>query len=475
MKPYKILVFIISTVAILATICYLFPKDGIEVVGRHLFFPTIDEVIGIKQTKSAAEKMAELEVSIKIQVQQDSIHRAKEEARQDSIRFYHNFFETHQARFYLPQNDYSFFNELFTAMENSKNEKATVHILHYGDSQIEEDRISSTFRQRLQEKFGGRGVGLLPIMQPIPSASVSQSASGGLERFILAGMHKAKAQSNRYGVLAQCATLAGSGSINIRSQNYNRTYESVKSWREVRLFVIRNSTPFRAKLTSGNYTKELVIDSAQAEGKELLWSLPEEVKKIQISFSGSAELSAVSLEDRYGVNVDNVPIRGASGTFFTQIDKQSMRFATNNLNIRLIILEFGGNMMPSLTKNSLPQYTEQLARQIKYFQELCPNAKVLLIGPADMSTKVKGSLQTYPIMEETLEAMKQCAYSCGAAFWNMYEVMGGKNSMIDWVEARPSLAAPDYIHFTPKGAEKIGEMLFESLWNYYEYYKMHIK
>jgi len=41
------------------------------------------------------------------------------------------------------------------------NPKDVVRVLHYGDSQIEGDRISSFLRNRFQKKFGGYGVGLV--------------------------------------------------------------------------------------------------------------------------------------------------------------------------------------------------------------------------------------------------------------------------------------------------------------------------
>ncbi|MDR2684492.1 MAG: hypothetical protein LBB53_03815, partial [Prevotellaceae bacterium] len=86
--------------------------------------------------------------------------------------------------------------------------------------------------------------------------------------------------------------------------------------------------------------------------------------------------------------------------------------------------------------------------------------------------KIKGKLQTYPLLPEMVEAMKSTANRCGAAFWDMYSVMGGQNSMLDWVKEKPALAAPDYIHFTPKGADKIAEMLLDAFMNYYEWWKM---
>jgi lysophospholipase L1-like esterase len=66
--------------------------------------------------------------------------------------------------------------------------------------------------------------------------------------------------------------------------------------------------------------------------------------------------------------------------------------------------------------------------------------------------------------------MKKAAFDNNAAFFDMYEVMGGKNAMISWVESDPPLAASDYIHFSGKGAKIIAEYFYQSLIeDYYEY------
>ena len=49
----------------------------------------------------------------------------------------------------------------FKALKNSK--KKQVRIAHYGDSIIEGDLITADFRQKMQSKFGGKGVGFLSI------------------------------------------------------------------------------------------------------------------------------------------------------------------------------------------------------------------------------------------------------------------------------------------------------------------------
>ncbi|MCC6910458.1 MAG: hypothetical protein IT224_00380, partial [Flavobacteriales bacterium] len=72
---------------------------------------------------------------------------------------------------------------------------------------------------------------------------------------------------------------------------------------------------------------------------------------------------------------------------------------------------------------------------------------------------------TRPYLEEVRDAMKTNALAQGAVFWDMYAAMGGRNSMVSWVEADPPLAASDYTHFSPQGAKKVAELFYTALIN----------
>jgi len=88
-----------------------------------------------------------------------------------------------------------------------------------------------------------------------------------------------------------------------------------------------------------------------------------------------------------------------------------------------------------------------------------------------MSIKDKTNYVTYPYLEAVRDALKEATIKSNCIFWDMYEAMGGKNSMPKWVEAQPPLAASDYIHFTPKGAKKIAEKFTEKLFLMYDEFK----
>jgi hypothetical protein len=95
---------------------------------------------------------------------------------------------------------------------------------------------------------------------------------------------------------------------------------------------------------------------------------------------------------------------------------------------------------------------------------------VIVIGPSDMSIKEGEDYVTRPFLEDVRDAMKTNALAQGAAFWDMYEAMGGRNSMVSWVQADPPLAADDYTHFSPIGARKVGELFYTALINEYAAY-----
>lgn len=472
MNIWKILFFISLVILLLAGLCLVFPQEGLAFGSRRLFFPSLEEVMVREKSQSAGEKMQAMEESLRLQFFMDSIASAKQSAHEDSLRFYTNFFSNHPSRIDLPRNNPAFFDPFFEELGSCAERGELLHILHYGDSQIEGDRITGFFRQQLQERFGGKGPGLIPAVQPIPSAAVGQTASEDIARFIVAGSHKNRSGHRRYGVLGQVAQVYGGGTITVATRNWKQTFEHVKEFSKVRLFVAQNSPGFEAALTlPGGEEITRRIESEKSGISVLTWNFRKPVKKFTLRFSGSAEVTGISLDGTSGITVDNIPLRGSSGTFFKDIDPSSLVPVMKELNVRLILLEFGGNMIPSIKGDkNIRDYKERMSAQIRYFTEIYPQARLILIGPADMSTKVAGKLQTHPMLPETVQALREAALENGAAFWDMYRVMGGENSMIEWVNNKPSLAAPDYIHFTPRGADKIAGIFYESLMIYYDHY-----
>ncbi len=142
------------------------------------------------------------------------------------------------------------------------------------------------------------------------------------------------------------------------------------------------------------------------------------------------------------------------------------------MNAKLIILQFGGNSVPGISSaQGGKDFGNYFQSQIQYLKQLHPESSILVIGPSDMSTSVDGVYMTWPYLESVRNGMRDAAFAEGCAFWDMYSVMGGRNSMVSWVSSNPQYAGPDYTHFTPKGARKMAELLYKAIDREHELWK----
>jgi lysophospholipase L1-like esterase len=149
------------------------------------------------------------------------------------------------------------------------------------------------------------------------------------------------------------------------------------------------------------------------------------------------------------------------------MDKSLLQQQIKALNVKFIILQFGVNVVPHLTQN-YTFYEEQLYNQLELLKSVAPKVSILVVGVSDMSRKQGEDYVSYPNIEAIRDAQRRAAFKAGCAFWDLYEAMGGKNSMPSWVLADPPLANKDFTHFTPKGARLVSEMLYKALMTAYE-------
>ena len=460
MKAKVIVIFIFGVLAALAVVCSIFPTDGITIGNIKLEFPTLSEVLAVKDSHNnesgdtTGVMPTDPEELFKYQL---------EHMKTDDKDSFMEFCQKNPARFHMPNDDLAYFDSLFIAMENAESEP--MRILHYGDSQLEGDRISADFRERLQTAFGGGGVGLVPAVQSVGAMTVVQSASPQLPRFFVYNMGE-HLKNGRYGVMGQMAQLNGSAQFSFRTSELEGVPHS-KLFNKVTMVC---SGSGKASVMAGGVRSELIDTVSGTDGLRLLTAtLSTPVNRVSVSANGKMDIFGFMLDSSTGISLDNVPMRGCSGTVFTIIDRRTLEPFFKRNNVKLIILQYGGNSVPFMNKEkSIQGYKNSLIAQVKLFQRMAPEAKLLFIGPADMSTNVKGEKQTYPQLEPTIEILKQVCAETGIAFWNLYEAMGGHNSMIKWVDA--NLAGKDYLHFTREGASKVADMLFNTYLMYYRFY-----
>ena len=342
------------------------------------------------------------------------------------------------------------------------------HVLHFGDSQIEGDRITSELRHAFQRRWGGAGPGLVSA---VPQAQMPGfvHVAEGWQRYAHFGKRDTTLGHERYGLLSTVGRWMPSDSlaewtdpITLRTRNMGHARNRI--WESLHVLagpLDRDSLAVQIQCDSTNYAAWLTGDSISSA---LHVALPPACREVQVRFEAPGpDVNALGFYSDTGAVVHNVPMRGSSGTLFRKADRAHWTAQVKALNPGLVLLQYGGNTVPYVDDEAeARQYARWLASQIRLFKETLPGVPIVLIGPSDMSTKEGLDFVTYPMLPAVREAMMAMAREEHVLFWDLFAVMGGQNSMPAWVTADPALAAADHIHFTGRGARRIGALLGEA-------------
>lgn len=460
-RPVYISLFIFIVIGLLAALAAVFPKEGIQIGDITLRFPSLQEFLCVNEKDTVSDDTPSPEELLALQLAQ---MRSEEEMP------FISFFTYSPERICFPQTDSTatgmgdstYLDGVYRALLQA--DTAKVHIVHYGDSQIEEDRITLILRRRLQERFSGNGVGLLPLYQSVQTRTVGQHTIPEPTRYMVYGMPSMRRQNNLYGPMGQVAILDTTIRVSITPRSKMTGLYSAHYADRLTLLT-RSESPVYATVQGQHHT----INPNSNPLQFTTIQLKDSTTRLNLQLSGKGDIYGILLEGRHGVNIDNIPMRGCSGTVFTGINREQLSTYFQQTNTRLIILQYGGNRVPSLhSEKRIQEYISNITKQIEYLHSLAPEAAILFIGPSDMSTRYHGTMQTYPVLPAFEARLARAVTHAGAAYWSLFNAMGGQGAMLQWVKT--GLAGSDHIHFTAKGAEKAGDMLYQSLMKGFDYY-----
>lgn len=464
-KPWQILVFIVSTLLVLLLLTIPFANGNITISDKfEIKFLSFNSILENKKTE-----YADISDIVNVKIDEPEIdNNTPNNIETDLIET-----EIEDNTLALEYSDagrillYNFFED----MEKSKK---TAHILHYGDSQIEGDRITGYLRHKMQKRFGGSGNGLVAADKLAESFAVNQEITGNWKRYNIFGRRDSNLTHRNYGAMGtfsrfaplemQIDTPIYEASIDFSRSNI--AYRNDRYYNKVKLFYGNCRKPVLAEVYADGKLVHFNKLSTEKSMQVKEWYLKKSPKELSIKFTGkdSPDIYGISLENTTGIVVDNIPMRGASGTNFTSIYYSSFSKMFYMLNVRMVILEYGGNAIPYIkTEQGIKNYCNSFYKQLKLFKKLNNRIPIIVIGPADMAQNIDGEFVSYPMLMPLIEEMKAVTKKAGYIYWDMFEAMGGENSMPAWVNADPPLAAKDYIHFSHKGAKIIAEKFYEAL------------
>ncbi len=380
----------------------------------------------------------------------------------NGIQFPAETFEDYTGNQYLA----TFFEKLFQ-LETKK--EGNVRIAYFGDSMTDGDLIVKDFRTYLQEKFGGQGVGFVNITSESASSrsSITHEFSGNWKT---QSYLKVKRPSNSFGVNGHVFYANDTANVAWVKYKANKTryaselprptlFYGSSSNKEGKVFYMSGADTIVKKLTPNKAVNTLAL----SEGN---------LKSIKVNFkkADSIPIYGFNFDDGKGVHVDNFSNRGNSGLPIGSFDVATMRAFHSKLDYDLIVLQYGANVLNYGSLN-YGWYEKRMTKVVAHLKECFPGVSILIVSTADKSTKYDLEMKTDSAVVPLNTAQKRYAIKSESSFVNMYTLMGGDGSMIQWVEQEPARANKDYTHFNHRGAKEAANLIFTQLNQGYEMYK----
>ncbi|MGI4863573.1 MAG: GDSL-type esterase/lipase family protein [Janthinobacterium lividum] len=367
-------------------------------------------------------------------------------------------------------------SSFFAALHQTKADGSQVRIAYFGDSMIEGDLITGDLRNSLQTTFGGSGVGFVPMTSITADfrATIHQTFSPDWYEYNLVS-DKLPAKyplgiSGHAFVPREVANRDSTGIVADTSWvqfQAGQYFATNRRFVEAKLFYGPGSGRDQVLVTTdGHRVPHALVGQGRLNEMVLHPGTPARRMRLAFATHAPRPVYGVSFESPQGVVLDNFSFRGNSGMSLTRIPAQQLQAFGTMLDYRLVILHYGVNVADARNK-TYGWYERAMTRVVDRMQRAFPNASILIIGMSDKSSRIDGEFQTDPSVPRLLKAQRSLAEHNHAAFWNLFEAMGGENSMVKWVEDSPPLANKDYTHVNSRGAHKIAGLLFDYLMQEY--------
>ncbi|MCD8186027.1 MAG: GDSL-type esterase/lipase family protein [Rikenellaceae bacterium] len=338
----------------------------------------------------------------------------------------------------------------FSALDRRQELDRPVRIAFLGDSFVEGDILTSNLREYLQERFGGRGVGFVPLAAIDRYRNTVNIEHEGWR--IQNSLYRD--QKANYLLGGQTFFPAsGEAWVSIRTTDQR---DHAKSFDTASLLYSADSAAtVYYRLGAAQEQQTSLRDDGSLQ---LLVTHRKDMRSVNFRIQAGEGFTGYGLflNDETGVYVDNYSLRSSSGVQLLRVGPNLLQRMSRMIPYDLVILQYGMNVMEA-DRREYNTYTEQMIRVVNRIREAMPQASILIFGVGDRNFRNEdGDMVTRPGVISLIEAQRRIAQESGVAFWNTYLAMGGRNSMGSFVDHTPALANKDYTHINYLGGRRIG-------------------
>ncbi|MBX2916491.1 MAG: hypothetical protein KF856_14570 [Cyclobacteriaceae bacterium] len=351
--------------------------------------------------------------------------------------------------------DKSTLKNFFRALRQANRKQ--VRIAFYGDSFIEGDVLCGSFRDTLQGLYGGRGVGFVPIASEVAQYRTSiQHTYSNWETYSLVGK---KSSHITLGISGHAFIPLPENEAEFKpprkpaNKKFDRISLFYKSKNKTLLQYVVNDTIFvNDTLPASQLANQVKLQAEQAAVIKLSFANPDSVLAYGLNF-----------DTETGIFVDNLAMRGNSGIGLYGLDTICLKQFDHYLKYNLILLQYGLNVVTETDSTDYTWYESRMVKVVNRLQKVFPDAGIILIGISDRAANQNGKIKTIPAIDRMRKAQLKIAQRTQIAYWDLFEAMGGENSIVKFAEAKPPLAAKDFTHLTFLGGRRLAKKLTDAL------------
>ncbi|MEZ4940332.1 MAG: hypothetical protein R3D58_05660 [Saprospiraceae bacterium] len=361
-------------------------------------------------------------------------------------------------------------DRFFAAVDAIRTQRRAVRIAFFGDSFVEGDILLGDLRDTLQTRWGGAGVGYVPITSEV--ARFKRTLVHRYENWRTFSIVKNSRSGEPFGINGFVYRPKPQAFVHYEGADY---FKHTGRWTHFRLFYHADTV---AQFVWQNQSSFPRYDSLPtSDGALSIWSWKQSepaTRAFALRFDAPDStliLYGASLESGPGVYVDNFSVRGNTGGRLKLIQPGLARQFDAAQQYELIVVQLGLNAVTPKLDN-LRWYEAELDQTYAHLRKCFSGKLILAISVADRAGKIQGELATYPSVVAITEMQRALARKHGFLFFDLFHGMGGPGTMVEFAEhRRPALANRDYTHLTHEGGKVMGHMFAQLLLDAQEEYK----
>jgi lysophospholipase L1-like esterase len=340
--------------------------------------------------------------------------------------------------------------------------KAQARVIHYGDSIIAADYISSTVREKLQAELGDAGRGFAFAALPTnfhALAEVTQKASKG---WTIKRLPDPKPKDRLMG-------FAGA-SFASKTKGARLSFSTKKSISRVEVYYLAQPGGGELSVSADGELLETLStagDKAAPAWKAFTLTDGPHDLSLEVLGTGEVRLFGVALErESAGVIYDNAGEVSGATAHLLEIDADHFSSELGHRAPSLVVIEYGTNEVnyTSTSAAGLAEYQETLTAVFKKVRAAAPKASCLVVSPLDSAQPSEDDptkLVSKPAIPKLIKAQREAAKAAGCAYLDVYAALGGKGTAVTWAEK--GLLGEDLSHPSPGGARIVGKLIYEAL------------